>query len=566
MTDFKRMRGPKDLAKYLGCGQGPIDRILNESDDQLFTKHAIPKKGPTGGTREIWAIEDAAIAGVYKAAARRLQKFFYDVIHPAAHGYVQGRSTRTNAIAHLGAKRILKADIQGFFRSVPKEKVAACLQNAGLTPTAACALCEILVRENHLPLGLHTSPILANAVCYDLDERLTGLIPGGTYTRYADDLAFSGPELPSKNQIEEALSRDGFQLAQRKYRVARWGRRLYLTGLSLEDLQTPRVPKTLKHRIRQELYFAKKWGLAHHTGVRNYPSIQSAVNQIDGTIKYIRGIEPVLGNVFETKWQDILKSSGRQVSFPALRHAKQRNIHFFVDESVIDGPNGCVMALALVVVEDIDHVRKRLEGFLEDLIADPDSATSEADLEKDGLHWNTLAQDDRTSVTKTLRELPLRAFVAFKNLHPSDYSATYIELLQTLLQGRMIKFDRCTIHISVEQNSNISKSQIDKAVQNEYDKLKRLASRRPTAPPHTDIMAKRCDSALDLPDLLLGIFGDYARVNVITRAQAGIKKKKSPGANAQKRFARVQDKFRAIFDVENHNVFSRKQAFQPWEH
>ena len=55
---------------------------------------------------------------------------------------------------------------------------------------AVCAL----YRRPHLPQGAPTSPALGNLAAYRLDCRLTGLAKaaGAQYTRYADDMAFSG--------------------------------------------------------------------------------------------------------------------------------------------------------------------------------------------------------------------------------------------------------------------------------------------------------------------------------------------------------------------------------------
>src|ERR1041385_80316 len=53
-----------------------------------------------------------------------------------------------------------------------------------------------LYARKHLPQGAPTSPMLANLCAFNLDCRLAGLAKaaGATYSRYADDLVFSGGE------------------------------------------------------------------------------------------------------------------------------------------------------------------------------------------------------------------------------------------------------------------------------------------------------------------------------------------------------------------------------------
>jgi RNA-directed DNA polymerase len=91
----------------------------------------------------------------------------------------------------------------------------------------------------HLPQGSPTSPALANLCSYRLDCRLAGLAASAAarYTRYADDLAFSGNE-EFESRVEQfsthvaaILMEEGFAVHHRKTRIMRQGVRQRLAGL-----------------------------------------------------------------------------------------------------------------------------------------------------------------------------------------------------------------------------------------------------------------------------------------------------------------------------------------------
>jgi RNA-directed DNA polymerase len=76
----------------------------------------------------------------------------------------------------------------------------------------------------HLPQGAPTSPALANLAAFRLDRRLTGLAAssGLRYSRYADDLTFSGPTTlrDRSDQLQELVRKiardEGFALNRHK--------------------------------------------------------------------------------------------------------------------------------------------------------------------------------------------------------------------------------------------------------------------------------------------------------------------------------------------------------------
>jgi RNA-directed DNA polymerase len=142
-------------------------------------------------------------------------------VHEAAHGFVPGRSVLSHAQAHVGQAVVIKFDLQDFFGSIRRAHIQAVWRTLGYPEGVARTLATLCthrtadmvvqrlrddgglswlgakrLRSAHLPQGAPTSPALANLCAFRLDLRLEGLAyaMGATYTRYADDLVFSGPE------------------------------------------------------------------------------------------------------------------------------------------------------------------------------------------------------------------------------------------------------------------------------------------------------------------------------------------------------------------------------------
>jgi hypothetical protein len=434
----------------------------------------------------------------------------------------------------------------------------------GLRSAAADALIGVVVREGHLPLGLHTSPTIANAMCHELDFKLVALVPGGRYTRYADDLTFSGPHLPTQNALVEILAEFGFALALDKCSVLRSGRGLYVTGLSIEDGRAPRVPRAIKRRIRQELYYSKKLTLDTHIGHR-YGSMQSGINYIHGTIQFIRGIERELGNNLHSSWTQLLEQAGYDTAFVSLGPQADREVFLVIDESKIARPAGDVLALALIVIEDPVLIAGYLREFIDNCMAQPFSSTSAVTLAEEGLHWNSLTPDDRTRITQLVSHLPFRGFIAYAQLVAEDrktYTTKYKELLTKLISKRLVRYDHATIKIFAEENSKVISGSLSEVVAGAYHDLERLDSRRPKQCPQCFVVGKTEEPTLPLADLVLGIFGDFARIQLLTKPDQ--KQKTAPGAQAAQRFAAIRNKVRAIYDLDDGIVYSRRRSFEPW--
>jgi hypothetical protein len=197
-------------------------------------------------------------------------------VHPAAHGFVTGRSARTHAAAHAGRRVVVRLDVEDFFAAVSAARVYGIFRTAGYPEAVAHALtglCTNVVPPEHsvpgfrlaqrlatphLPQGAPTSPALANLAAFRLDARLSGLARelGVTYTRYADDLVLSCDHRlrPPLGAISEIAAAEGFRLNPRKTRVMSRGRRQTVTGIVVNARLN--VPREEYDRLKATLHRA----------------------------------------------------------------------------------------------------------------------------------------------------------------------------------------------------------------------------------------------------------------------------------------------------------------------
>lgn len=156
-----------------------------------------------------------------------------------AHGFVRGRSIVTNARCHVKKKILLKLDLKDFFHSIKKKDVLEIFHGLGQIDQVARYLTELCTYEGHLPQGAPTSPLLSNIKCWTLDLRLDGLAKksGLDYSRYADDLVFSGQKIKKSlyDIIVKVIQEEGFRVNVRKIFWANNKVAQKVTGLYVND-------------------------------------------------------------------------------------------------------------------------------------------------------------------------------------------------------------------------------------------------------------------------------------------------------------------------------------------
>jgi RNA-directed DNA polymerase len=227
-----------------------------------------------------------------KPRLRALQRHVLDSIvgllpvHENVHGFVPGRSVHTFAAAHAGKPMVVRLDLRAFFTSVTAARVYGLLRTAGYPEPVAHALTALtttrtpvdvlrdapdrgraaLLRQPHLPQGAPTSPALANLCAFRLDRRLAGLAGrfGADYTRYADDLAFSGAlgERQAQHLITHVTAvagAEGFGVNTAKTRVRGRADQQRLAGLVVNA--APAVPRAEYDRLRAILHDAARHGI-----------------------------------------------------------------------------------------------------------------------------------------------------------------------------------------------------------------------------------------------------------------------------------------------------------------
>ncbi|GHC53736.1 reverse transcriptase family protein [Neogemmobacter tilapiae] len=258
-----------DLAFWLGLTEDQLTRFADlrglsaRSHPEFgshYRQHLIPK---SDGTLRL--IEEPR--PFLKRLQRRILTGLLNHVppHPAAHGFRPGHSVLTAARAHAGEQIVLRFDLRHFFASITIARVYGLFRTMGYPATIARPLAGLttaitptevhktphlagaeLFAARHLPQGAPTSPALANLAAWFLDLRLAGLARSvnAQYTRYADDLTFSGDRRIAPvllDALPHIITETGFRLNLSKTRIMPAHQRQTVTGLTVNrHLNLPR--------------------------------------------------------------------------------------------------------------------------------------------------------------------------------------------------------------------------------------------------------------------------------------------------------------------------------------
>ncbi len=312
---------PEQLAEWLQMPIGRLawltrrgaepDRPETERDAHYFCRW-VEKR--SGGWRLIEAPKP-----ILKSVQTRIYEEILSLIppHPAAHGFVPGRSILSNAQAHVGRRVVLKFDLENFYATVSFSRVVSIFHRVGYSREAAIWLARLTTTvapwslaapdgrpdtlapylRRHLPQGAPTSPALANLSAYSLDVRLNGLARkfGVTYTRYADDLTFSGSRnliralpvfIPLVTQIVRS---ERFRVHPSKRKVLRNNQRQVVTGVVVN--QKPNVSRSEFDRLKAILTNCVR----HGPSSQNRNGVPDFAAHLRGRIAHVLQLNPQRG-------------------------------------------------------------------------------------------------------------------------------------------------------------------------------------------------------------------------------------------------------------------------------
>jgi retron-type reverse transcriptase len=240
-----------ELANFLGISPKLVGHMAVASDE-YYRSFKIKKKN--GKFRELSAP---------RVFLKTVQRYILDCIlsplelHKAAVGFRRGVSVGDGAARHVAHKFMWNIDIKDFFPSIKKSTVRELFENAGFPDQSAYFLAGLCCLHERLPQGAPTSPAIANLVFYDLDESLFTEAKklSLTYTRYADDLSFSGDKpIPQsfRGTVERKISAFGFEINPSKSRLMGPRCRREVTGLAINEKVS--VPRETRRKLRARFH------------------------------------------------------------------------------------------------------------------------------------------------------------------------------------------------------------------------------------------------------------------------------------------------------------------------
>ena len=258
---------------------------LSNNLDKHYRNIFIPKHD---GSKRKLSIPDLILKRVQRSIADNILANY--PISRYAMAYTKGSSVQKNASLHVGKQKILKLDIDGFFDHISYSSVKDCVfYKENYSEPIRILLTMLCYYKESLPQGAPTSPAITNIIMYDFDEKIGKYCEENniSYTRYCDDMTFSGDfdEKAVIFVVKDELRKLGLFLKNKKTAVIPNTKRQTVTGIVVNEKIG--LTKEYKNKIRQEIYYIKKYGIDGHLNKIGCQDKQQYLNSLKGRIAFV---------------------------------------------------------------------------------------------------------------------------------------------------------------------------------------------------------------------------------------------------------------------------------------
>lgn len=214
-------------------------------------------------------------------------------ISPFAKAYRKKIGLIENLRFHKNQPNVLTLDINNFFPSINTESIEKIFLTLGYSKLISNLLAKLCTKDNALPQGSPTSPYLSNIFFKPADDEIIKYCLANEikYTRYADDLSFSGifAKQPLIDIVYTAVNNIGLSVNEDKTKLMLPNERQMVTGIVVNN--KPQVVFYKRNKIRQTIFYIKKFGIEDH---KSHLNIKQAnyLEHLLGQVNFILQINP----------------------------------------------------------------------------------------------------------------------------------------------------------------------------------------------------------------------------------------------------------------------------------
>lgn len=235
------------ISAAFGVNPGLVWSLINKKE-KYYRYFRIPK----GKSFRVIQAPRIALKIIQKWLSVRLASAW--AADECVYGFIAGRSHVDAADRHCGAEWVFSCDLENFFPSTPEIFVTTALQGLGFNEKSSKLIASLCCCDGGLAQGSPASPILSNICAASLDQIMIGVRDkyNCIYTRYADDIVFSGKgEFPPglDKEVLSSFENLPWVISEAKTKKSIPPERLKVHGL-LVDKAAPRLTKGYRNKIR----------------------------------------------------------------------------------------------------------------------------------------------------------------------------------------------------------------------------------------------------------------------------------------------------------------------------